>query len=258
MINNCSKTESEDTGCNSDLKTVSGQIHDAETSFLDDMKASGLTEEMLENNGVTVFNDSPDKLSKMLNIEHDFASHLVAHHTIILFPNPSRNGKGSESFRAKLIPPFTCEDGKQIKYMQPRGVTTRPYIIDSVWHARKDPAIDLFIVEGEKKALLLNQEGFPAIALPGVYNFRNTSEENADTIDLTADLRAFVWSERKVYIAFDADYRTNKQVRQAMFELAFRLEKHGAIVKIVTWNAKNGKGIDDYIVGLANEQEVKN
>ena len=224
--------------------------------FMEDMKKSGLQQEILNANGVKIFTGTPEGLAAMLNIETSFAIHLCLNHVVVMFPYPAKEEK-NQSCRVKLIPAYTCADGSQIKYMQPKGVPTRPYIIDSVWNAKKDPAIDLFIVEGEKKALLLNQEGFPAIALPGVYNFRNTGEEQAETIDLSEDLRAFTWSGRNVYIAFDADFRTNKNVRQAMFELTFRLEKHGAHVKITTWDAKSGKGIDDHIVGLANEQEVK-
>lgn len=222
--------------------------------FMDDMKKSGLQQEILNANGVKVFTDTPEELAAMINIETSFATHLCLNHVVVMFPNPVKEKK-NQSCRVKLIPAYSCADGNQIKYMQPKGVPTRPYIIDSVWNARKDPAIDLFIVEGEKKALLLNQEGFPTIALPGVYNFRNTGEEQAETIDLSEDLRAFTWTGRNVYIAFDADFRTNKQVRQAMFELTFRLEKHGAIVKVAIWSPADGKGIDDYITGKGFKQE---
>ncbi len=223
--------------------------------FMEDMKKSGLQQEILNANGVKIFMDTPEELAAMINIETSFATHLYQNHVVVIFPYPVKEKK-NQSCRVKLIPAYTCTDGQQIKYMQPKGIPTRPYITDVVWNARKDPAIDLLIVEGEKKALLLNQEGFPAIALPGVYNFRNTGENQAKTIDLSEDLRAFTWAGRNVYIAFDADFRTNKQVRQAMFELAFRLEKYGAQVKITTWDPRDGKGIDDLIVGKIYKQET--
>lgn len=223
--------------------------------FMADMKKSGLQQEILNANGVKIFTGTPEELAAMINIETSFATHLCLNHVVVMFPYPAKEEK-NQSCRVKLIPAYTCADGSQIKYMQPKGVPTRPYITDAVWAYRKDTSVDLFIVEGEKKALLLNQDGFPTIALPGVYNFRNTGEEQAETIDLSEDLRAFTWSGRNVYIAFDADFRTNKQVRQAMFELAFRLEKQGAIVKIVTWDPRDGKGIDDLIVGKIDKQET--
>ena len=223
--------------------------------FMADMKKSGLQQEILNANGVKIFTGTPEGLAAMINIETSFATHLCLNHVIVIFPYPVQEKK-NQSCRVKLIPAYTCADGSQIKYMQPKGVPTRPYIIDSVWNTRKVPSIDLFIVEGEKKALLLNQEGFPTIALPGVYNFRNTGESQAEKIDLSEDLRAFTWTGRNVYIAFDADFRTNKQVRQAMFELTFRLEKHGAQVKITTWDPRDGKGIDDLIVGKIDKQET--
>ncbi len=77
-------------------------------------------------------------------------------------------------------------------------------------------------------------------------------------MDLNQNFRSFYWTNRNVFIAFDADFRSNKHVRLAMFELAFRLEKQGANVKIVTWDANEGKGIDDYLVSQTVEKEENN
>lgn len=223
--------------------------------FRNDMQGSGLKPETADENNIKVFDGSPDVLASMLNIPLDFAICLHLHHVVILFPYPDLNVSDPAFYRIKLIPPYSDKDGKLIKYLQPKGISTRPYIIDRVWNSRKDTSVDIFIVEGEKKSLLLNQEGFPAIALPGVYNFRNSSEVGAEFVDLEVSLQAFTWTGRNVYVAFDADFRTNPQVRLAMFELAFRLENHGAVVKIVTWNSEDGKGIDDYVIGKGDCRE---
>lgn len=217
--------------------------------FLRDMQASGLTPEQLAVNGVEIFKGPPEELARILNIELSFANLLCLNCIVILLPYPEHSKKDQAFYRVKLIPAYTPPKGRPFKYLQPKGISTRPYIVDRVWDLRKDPSVDIFIVEGEKKALLLIQEGFHAIALPGVHSFRNSSEADAEHVDLEAGLKAFTWTGRNVYIAFDADFKTNLQVRQAMFELAFRLERHGAIVKIVTWAPEDGKGIDDYIVG---------
>jgi hypothetical protein len=230
-------------------------IQDQQKLFLDDMKASGLSLDTLKDNHVKVFEGTPEQLADILSISLKFAIHLVNFHTIILFPYPDKEGLSDSFCRVKLLPEYETDDGRKIKYLQPKGVPTKPYIINNVWEARKNTAIDLLIVEGEKKALLLNQEGAPTIALPGVFNFRNSSEENSEGIDLNHELRSFNWEGRNVFIAFDADYRNNKNVRLAMFELAFRLEKYGAKVKIVTWEPEDGKGIDDYLVFKCGEKE---
>lgn len=228
------------------------------TLFLNDMQASGLTQETLNENQIKVFDGNPEELAEMLSIELEFAVHLCHYHAIIQIPYQSKKDQEDQFCRIKLIPAYETKDGKNIKYLQPKGRSTRPYITEKVWSARKDVAVDLFIVEGEKKALLLNQEDFHAIALPGVFNFRNSTEPNAETIELNQDLRAFNWTDRNVFIAFDADFRSNKNVRLAMFELAFRLEKQGAKVKIVTWDSNQGKGIDDYLVSQTTDMEANN
>ena len=51
---------------------------------------------------------------------------------------------------------------------------------------------------------------------------------------------------RSVYLAFDADYGTNSEVRQALFRTVLAFTKLGAIVRVMRWDT--GKGIDDHLV----------
>lgn len=49
-------------------------------------------------------------------------------------------------------------------------------------------------------------------------------------------------------MAFDADLWINPQVRKALYEFSLRLYNEGAIIKIVTWELSEAKGIDDFLV----------
>jgi hypothetical protein len=54
---------------------------------------------------------------------------------------------------------------------------------------------------------------------------------------------------RKVYVAFDADYAINPDVRHAMVRLFFVLSVAGAEVFVLTdWDLGQARGIDDWLV----------
>ncbi len=94
------------------------------------------------------------------------------------------------------------------------------------------------------------QAGAHPIALNGVWQ-TGVKDEAGDTA-LHPAFNDFAFSGRKVYIAFDADFRTNPSVRQALIRAAILLHKQGAEVKILTWPLSSGKGLDDYLVNMAN------
>jgi hypothetical protein len=50
-----------------------------------------------------------------------------------------------------------------------------------------------------------------------------------------------------VLLAFDADWRTNPHVATALGDCAKQLNKEGFCVKVETWQASEGKGIDDVL-----------
>ena len=53
----------------------------------------------------------------------------------------------------------------------------------------------------------------------------------------------------KVHLAFDADARRNRNVARALYEAFQALDEQGFEVVLETWPEKNGKGIDDLLVG---------
>jgi len=105
----------------------------------------------------------------------------------------------------------------------------------------------LVITEGELKAAKACREGYPAIGLGGVWNFRSS------TLGLTflPELEAFNWVKRRVYIMYDSDVVLKSGVQDAMNALAEELMDRGAlpfIVYIPTGDDDRKQGLDDWCV----------
>ena len=101
------------------------------------------------------------------------------------------------------------------------------------------------VTEGELKAAKACIEGFPTIALGGVWSFSN------DKKALPPELKQIMWAERQVYIAFDSDAATNHKVYEAMRRLANLLIERGAkVFQMVLPNVvEDGKtGLDDLLI----------
>lgn len=176
---------------------------------------------------------------------------------------PYKDCQGNTILKRWRIFPGVKNNGKTTKYLHPKGKPAIPYISMSAWAVKSKVSIPLWLTEGEKKALKLAQHGEPAIAFSGVWNFKASDKRNEEDQDLWSVLKDFGWKGRIVYLAFDADLWTNPQVRMALYELSLRLYAKGAILKIVTWSAGQGKGIDDFLVfkedkGQKAEEVIKN
>jgi len=142
--------------------------------------------------------------------------------------------------------------GKGSKYLSPYGQGNRPYLIPGDDYT--DPSLDIFIVEGEKKALKLWQElrldGWTqlVIGLSGVNNF---GVPHTHMSELLPYLDALEWGNRNVYLGFDNDMHWNECTQLAHAKLADVLIRKGAIVKsidIPIYDKNTKYGADDYIV----------
>lgn len=116
-----------------------------------------------------------------------------------------------------------------------------------------DPEEPLIITEGELKAAKSCKEGFLAIGLGGVWNFR-TYPKGIPWID---SLDFVVWVRRRVFIVFDSDYRTNVQVLQALRELAYELQRRGAFPFVVALpqEGESKVGLDDFLISGPNAND---
>ncbi|TAF07408.1 MAG: DUF3854 domain-containing protein [Nostocales cyanobacterium] len=183
----------------------------------------------------------------------------------LLLDNVKRSGKGyilkGENDQTQYRPdkPFSDKDGKQIKYVTPKG---KPYdamipvyegMFGIVSYVGKNDR--LWIVEGFFKALSLIAKGIYAIAICGV-NMGLTPKKLGEPQLVPALRRENLKGVTKVGIIFDGDIFTNTNVLLAQRALAKKLIAAGYDVLIAsgTWVKDRSvpvsdeeKGIDDYI-----------
>lgn len=144
---------------------------------------------------------------------------------------------------------------KLVKYEQPKETQIEPYFTPRArrdgWY--RDVERPLVWIEGEKKALIVDQLGYPAIGGTGVSCFHDVKhKEDAGVWRLHATLREHVdLAGRTHLIAFDSDSETNDQVMLAARRLAGMLEAAAGVVKFVRiphGPAGEKLGLDDFFV----------
>jgi P4 family phage/plasmid primase-like protien len=149
--------------------------------------------------------------------------------------------------------------GKPMKYASQKGGSIRldvhprwTRLSKSEIPEIKDASRALIITEGIKKADALTSRGFVTVGITGVDNWRRSPDWNDITV-----------KDRKVYLAFDADARTNPNVRRALNELARWLKKVKKAKEVYfllppeMHNGKPTKGVDDYFAAGGTAEEFK-
>ena len=134
------------------------------------------------------------------------------------------------------------------KYEWPKNVSLRLDVHPDCMANLSDPAIDLYITEGSKKADCIISRGGCAVSINGVYGFSAGKNGNGD-LALLPDFDAIELQNRRVYIAFDSDAQDNKQISTARSRLAKSLRARGAVVKyIYLEDSADGHkvGVDDW------------
>ena len=115
------------------------------------------------------------------------------------------------------------------------------------------PQIPLYITEGAKKAGALLSAGYAAVGLPGMNNgYRTPKDESGKRIGkshLIAALQKLATANREICFAFDRDTKPNtvKAVNAAIRKTGYLFQQRGCRVKVVTWDGRLGKGVDDLI-----------
>jgi len=143
------------------------------------------------------------------------------------------------------------EDGlhpaKVLKYELPKFASVRVDCPPACLENLKNPAIPLYITEGQKKADALASAGATAVSLLGVWNFKGRNEFGGTTV--LADFDFIAWNDRCVRIVFDSDVMDKPAVRQALERLTEILQRKGATVSALYLpNQSNGAkcGVDDW------------
>ncbi|MBL7487375.1 DUF3854 domain-containing protein [Frankia sp. AgB1.9] len=152
--------------------------------------------------------------------------------------------------------PVVGKDGKPRKYASARGQASR---IDC--HPRNrnrvaDPNVELWVVEGIKKADSLTSRGACTLAVSGVYNWRSQLGTLGDWEDVP--LRG-----RDVVICFDHDATTNMNVLRAMVRFGRWLKGPKGVRRVTylivpgTVNGQTVKGADDYFGAGGSLDELR-
>ena len=144
------------------------------------------------------------------------------------------------------------------KYIHPREEPNHLFIPPGLDLAKSQ---DLWITEGELKALAGSLLGLPIAALGGVWSWRTSGEEASllangeklkDDEALLPELAQVNWDGKKVTLLYDSDIVPGHKARDAFFRLAEQLYRLGAEeVRVLTLPplAKEGKtGLDDFIL----------
>jgi predicted P-loop ATPase len=171
--------------------------------------------------------------------------------------DPLNNWQRSEWGQFKPDQPRLDQDGKPLKYEAPSRTAPRAIFLDTgepeFWPNAIATQAPLVITEGAKKAGALLSAGFAAVALVGVNAGYRVKDGDGNETDpyLCQDLQAIIKPGQLVYLAFDQDSKpsTRRKVGHALAKLGRLLEAKGATVKVVSWPAKAGKGVDDFIAG---------
>lgn len=179
----------------------------------------------------------------------------------LVFPFFLPGSSGPVMYRVRPSRPRETSGGKLVKYEQPKGVQVAPYLPPRAriggWLS--DASRPLLWVEGEKKALLLDQLGYATVGGTGVSCFHDaTHRRDSGAWRLSEPLREHITSAGRAHlIVFDSDSETNDQVMLAARRLAGMLLAAGAasvrFVQIPMGPDGKKLGIDDYCVAFGED-----
>ncbi len=158
--------------------------------------------------------------------------------------------------------------GRLVKYETPARTSLRLDVPQRARTLLQDIDTPLFVTEGTKKVDAGVSHGLGCIGVPGVYGWRSTSALGGTTA--LPDLEFVAWKgrdgrRRLVYLVFDSDAMSKREVYVALKRFRAVLERLGADVRIVYLPPKpDGRkaGLDDFLaaggtvdqlVGLSSE-----
>lgn len=138
--------------------------------------------------------------------------------------------------------------GKKLKYEAPTGSSLALDVNPLSRGKLGDPTVPLWITEGSKKVDALVSHGLCALGLIGVWGWRGTNPNGGKTA--LRDWEDVALNGRTVYLVFDSDVTTKREVYGALERLKAFLESRDAKVKVVYLpDDGDGKtGVDDYLV----------
>jgi hypothetical protein len=187
-----------------------------------DLRKSGLADQ-------TIISAKIEKIS-VADLQHVFDGKLPSG-IESAYSLPFLHTQCFERFRVfyKLNSGLDLDGKKKAKYLQVANSPNSLYLPPKVIPVLKDPTVDLWCTEGEKKALWGSQEGLPTFAITGLWNWCKKG-----TKDLIDDFNLISLQGRKVIIVPDSDWQTPdkhgnpKNLDQAVYGLCRALQSRGA------------------------------
>jgi hypothetical protein len=217
-------------------------------THLEDLQRSGLTDETIERWGCY----SIDDYSHLRSLGF---GHLQAPALALPICPPDRDAPDLQDVILKPDNPRVDDRGHAAKYEVRPKSRNRIHVPLAIRGKLGDCSAPLTITEGQKKAEKAAQHGICAVALAGVWNWRDRIGESSFPIP---DFELFPLDRRRVLLCFDSDAASNRQVRQAERDLASFLKKRfGARVTVKRLpSGVNGAkvGLDDFLLNHAVEE----
>ena len=171
----------------------------------------------------------------------------------------SKKGASFDFVRVRLDNPERApdKDGKPSKYLSRSGSGQQPYIIMPVAEVIKGGVNEIFVTEGEKKALSGWAHGFPTIGLPGNWGWKVKDQQ-----ELLPLLSKFLPPEHTVTLVFDSDAALNVGFAVSTHMLHDILRRRKCTVKVIVLPQSHAQkvGLDDFLVahGTAAFKEIAN
>jgi putative DNA primase/helicase len=159
-------------------------------------------------------------------------------------------GRTQVGHRHRPDEPRTDEDGKIVKYEQPAKLAIHLDVNPYAWEWVTNPAYELAITEGEKKADALVSVGVPAITLTGVWCWQREGKPLPEWDDVPLQ-------GRTVHLVFDNDVATKEPVQEALTKLTTFLRGRGANVLWTIPPEGPAKGVDDYLAAGGTWEQLK-
>lgn len=219
----------------------------------EDLAKSGLEESMIEEMGISEVPREPNIAKSVLKEDLKFFRYdggpISVQRDSYLIPYHLKDANGNGFSRLKL-----SEQLNGAKYLSAWGTKSRLYVLPGEKHKLDSLKRPLFIVEGEKKAAKLAQELRRidqdlccVVGLPG----SNTWKKMQDWHDGSVRL-----SGREIVIVYDMDLEENSETQQQLLGLfLFLRTRNPGSLRVLTWDRKAGKGIDDFYV---SQEETRN
>lgn len=213
------------------------------SAAIQDLERSGINAETADKCGLFDVDDASGIYSDFESVPGVVIPYYHTNGELMTF---RRNGEELPFCRVRyLTPPVQRNHNvfagppKFQRYGQPGKSGTRAYFCPVIPWAdlMADAEEPVIITEGEKKGIAGCTAGFPTIALGGVFNFTNNTD------DLMPELAEFNWSGRKVFICFDSDAMHNPNILCAEARLVDELQRR--------------RGAECYLIRLPQEGDAK-